>query len=305
MMNGEKFSEGTSRSMNKDYITVKQNEPESIRLLAAMRYLYGLSKQIRLIRVGITILFPVISLICANYFAFAIPTIAILSAVWLILNRTWVLELEKSIVQKAAKIQEEFDVNLFQINWNDTLVGEKLDPEYKLGLNQKFKGDSEKLKEWYQGLKATSHFSNVLLAQRTSVIWDMNLRKFYGNLLLTFFSLCLISFILIGFYLNVPFQTLILTLFIPSLPLLLHLVETAIAHKKKSYSLGVVSAKITNEISKYTFDNIKDRCRQFQDIIYLNRCDINTVPEKIYWLKRITYDRLSKEVNEEYSNNEN
>lgn len=305
MMNGEKFLEENSRSMNKDYITVKQNEPESIRLLAAMRYLYGISKQIRLIRVGITTLLPVISVICANYFSFAIPTIAILSAVWLIFNRTLVQEIEKSIVRKAAKIQEEFDVDLFQINWNDTLVGEKLDPEYKVGLNQKFKGDRDKLKDWYQGLKATSHFSNVLLAQRTSIVWDMNLRKFYGNLLITVFILCLISFILIGFYLNVSVQTLILSLFIPSLPLLLHLIETAIVHKKRSYSLGVVSAKITNEISKSTSDNIKYRCRQFQDFIYLNRCDINTVPEKIYWIKRITYDRLSKEVNEEYSNSEN
>lgn len=304
-MNGEKFLEETSQSMNKDYITVKQDEPESTRLLAAMRYLYWISKQIRLIRVGLTILFPVISVICANYFSVAIPTIAVLSAVWLILNRTWVQEVEKSIVQNAAKIQEEFDVALFQINWNDTLVGQKLDPEYKMRLNRKFKGDRDKLKEWYQGLKATSHFSNVLLAQRTNIVWDMNLRKFYGNFLIVIFSLCLLLFIFIGFYLDLSFQSLILSLFIPSLPLLLHLVETAIAHKKRSYSLGAVSTKITNEISNSTSDNLNIRCRQFQDCIYLKRCDINTVPEKIYWLKRITYDKLSKEVNEEYSNSEN
>lgn len=304
-MNGGRFLEGNSQSMNKDYITVKQNKPESIRLLAAMRHLYGISKHIRLIRIVITIIFPIISVICVNYFASAIPTIAILSAIWLILNRTWILEIEKNIVQKAAKIQEEFDVALFQINWNDILVGEKVDPEYKIELNQKFKGDRDKLKDWYHGLKATSHFYNVLLAQRTSVVWDMNLRKFYGNLLLTVFSICLITFILIGFYLNASFQTLILSLIIPSLPLLLHLIETAVAHKKKSSTLGVLLAKITNEISITTSDDIKDRCRQFQDYIYLNRCDINTVPEKVYWIKRITYDRLSKEVNEEYSNTEN
>lgn len=139
-MNGGRFLEGNSQSMNKDYITVKQNKPESIRLLAAMRHLYGISKHIRLIRIVITIIFPIISVICANYFASAIPTIAILSAIWLILNRTWILELEKNIVRKAAKIQEEFDVALFQINWNDILVGEKVDPEYKIELNQKFKG---------------------------------------------------------------------------------------------------------------------------------------------------------------------
>lgn len=304
-MNGKKSLEEIFQSMNKDYIRKRQDEPGSLRLLAAMRYLYGQSKYLRLIRVGLTIIIPVVSVICAKFFPSIIHTIAILSALWLIINRVWLQEVEKNIVQKAATIQEEFDVGLFQLNWNNTLVGEKLEPEFIMGLNQKFNGDRDKLKEWYQGLNSSSHFTNVLLAQRTNIVWDMNLRKFYGNLLFTIFFLCLFGSLLIGFYSNLSVQTLILSLFVPSLPLLLHLVETANAHKKRAYSLKSISTSISKEITYPTSCDIRNKCRQFQDSVYLKRCDINTVPDKVYWIKRVTYDRLAKEVNEEYSNNEN
>lgn len=301
MLNGKKYLVENSQIMNKDYITQNQELPESIRLLAAMRSLYGKAKRIRLFRVGLTILIPIISVMCIKFFPSAVEIFALLSAIWLIFNRIYFQDIEKKIVKNAAKIQEEFDTNLFQINWNETLVGGKVQIDSVIKLNKSFKGERDKLKEWYPGLKASNHFSNVLLAQRTNIAWDIELRKFYRNLLIGILTFYFLSLTLIGYFSTISFQGFIISFIIPSLPLVLHLFETAKAHKERYEALESVATKITNQLANSLDENIDIKCRAFQDSIFLKRCDINTVPDKVYWIKRITYDKLAKDVNEDYS----
>lgn len=69
MTNGKKFLEVSSLTMNEIIpINVKQNEPESLRLLAAMRFLYGRAKILRSFRVCITVMLPIVSILSLNYF---------------------------------------------------------------------------------------------------------------------------------------------------------------------------------------------------------------------------------------------
>lgn len=287
--------------MNKDYITQNQNLPESIRLLAAMRNLYGKAKRIRVFRVVLTILLPIISVVCMRFYPSTSEIFALISALWLIFNRILFQALEKKVVKNAAKIQEEFDTNLFQLKWNEILVGSKILIEDVIKLNEDFKGNKDKLKEWYRGLKASNHFANVLLAQRTNIVWDMKLRKFYRNLLIGILVIYFLILISIGYFSSFYFKDYIITFVVPSLSLILHLFETSKAHKERYKALESVLPKITNKLNSPLDESIEITCRQFQDSIFLSRCDINTVPNIIYWIKKITYDKLAKSVNEEYS----
>jgi SMODS-associating 4TM effector domain len=300
MTNGRKFSDRNFLIMNKDHISIKQNEKYSLEQLAAMRLLYGKAKLVRGIRVGLTVIIPIISVLCIYYYPVSRNWLAVLSAIWLVLNRVFFTELEKGFIKDAAKIQEGFDTSLFVIGWNDILIGKKIKVEKIKELSESFKGEVDKLRNWYPGLNGSSHYMNVLLAQRTNIEWDINLRKFYTSILV-FISVCLIILLFVlGIALDFSTQIFILSFIIPSLPLLLHLFETSYAHKQRFTSLEQASAKVENELENFSIDDVQHTLRQLQDFIFLKRCDINTVPEKVYWLKRNTYDKYAKEVNESY-----
>ncbi|ACA42254.1 MULTISPECIES: S-4TM family putative pore-forming effector [Lysinibacillus] len=293
--------------MNEITINKNQNKPESLRLLAAMRLLYGRAKILRTLRVCITVLLPIISILSLNYFPSFKEGLAFLAGVWLVLNRIFFLEIEKRMVKDAAKIQEEFDVNIYQISWNSLLVGEKIPVEGIKRLNQKSKEKEENLKDWYPGLKSPDHFLNVLLAQRTNIAWDIDLRKFYKNILYGVTTLYIIILIAICFQINLPTQTLIISFLVPSFPLILHLFETANGHKQRHESLEKVLPKVTGDIDNYSTNEqgmIANTIRGYQDIVFLKRCDVNMIPNKIYWLKRNLYDKIAKETNEEKSDNQ-
>ncbi|MEK4487910.1 S-4TM family putative pore-forming effector [Psychrobacillus sp. FSL H8-0484] len=302
-MNGKKFLEVISLNMDEIYINGKQNEPESLRLLAAMRILYGRAKILRSFRVFITVLLPIVSVLSLKYFSNFKEELAFIAGVWLVLNRIFFIEIEKSMVKDAAKIQEKFDVDLFQISWNNLLVGEKIPIERIMRLNEKSQEKEENLKNWYPGLKSPNHFFNVLLAQKTNIIWDIEQRKFYKNVL--YWILILYILILLGtcFLMNLPTQTLIISFLVPSFPLILHLIETANGHKQRHESLEKVLPKVTADVENYsrTGDGIVNTSRGYQDIVFLKRCDVNMVPDKIYWLKRNLFDKIAKETNEAQS----
>ncbi|PFU61808.1 hypothetical protein COK90_11600 [Priestia megaterium] len=289
--------------MNEIYINVKQNEPESLRHLAAMRILYGRAKKLRTFRVFITVLLPIVSVLSLKYFPNFKEELAFIAGIWLVLNRLFVIEIEKNMVKEAAKIQEKFDVNLFQIPWNNLLVGGKIPIERVMTLSEKSQEKEENLKNWYPGLKSPDHFFNVLLAQKTNIIWDIEQRKFYKKVL--YWILILYILILIGacFLINIPTQTLIVSFVVPSFPLILHLIETANGHKQRYESLEKVLPNVTADVENYsrTDDSIVNTSRSYQDIVFLKRCDVNMIPDKIYWLKRNLFDKIAKETNEAQS----
>ncbi len=200
MLSGEKFLERIFQIMNRDFISIQQELPESITLLAAMRYMYSQAKFIRLSRLSITLLFPIISIVSIKFFPSMELILSFCSSVWLVLNQIIFQKAEKMRTEYAAKIQEVLDVNLFQISWNEVLIGDKPYTEDVLMLSQKFKGNKDGLKGWYQGLKAPNHFSNVLLAQRTNIIWDKNLRKFYSKLLMFEFIFYVLVLFICAFF---------------------------------------------------------------------------------------------------------
>ncbi|PJG59246.1 hypothetical protein CUC53_08045 [Aeromonas cavernicola] len=84
----------------------------------------------------------------------------------------------------AARIQEVFDTNLFELEWNEIVVGKK--PEYELAYEKakKYGLDAERivnLKEWYPTVidKVTSIFG-VFFCQRVNIYWDTRMRLRYS-----------------------------------------------------------------------------------------------------------------------------
>ncbi|AZN40404.1 S-4TM family putative pore-forming effector [Paenibacillus albus] len=284
----------------------KQNDSKHQALLVALRYYYDRAKMLHRYRVSGNILMALLGLVMSmvpGVKPVSIYILPVIGFVWLLLSVILLQELEKKITRRAATIQEEFDTSLFELPWRDRLVGRKASPEQVAHASQRFKGDRSKLLDWYTGLNAPSHFLNVLLAQRSSLAWDVKLRKRYAILVGVLSLVYLITTITICW--RSDLKTYILTMLIPSASILLHGITTCSEHWRRALSCEEVVQDLL-ELYRIKARNLErdilHECREFQDFIFLKRCDITLIPNKIYWLSRDNDDQVMKQINAELSN---
>lgn len=292
--------------MNKKTLSERQNSSYSIDLLKAMRQSYDNGKCFRFTRVVITASIPIISIFIINLNSDSKAFFALISAIWLAFSRLYFINFEKECIKTAAVLQEEFDTKLFKIPWNKMLVGETINDKKRMLLSNSFKGDESKLLNWYPGLnKIANENLTCLMCQKTSLQWEVELRKFYKNkVLLPILLFSLVITIVTLFQFNLSFQTIILSIIIPSLPLLLHLIETLNAHKNQISVQEKVLSSIKSSINDFETHN-SDQIREYQNAIFMKRIETNAVPSKIYWLKRDIYDDIAKRINQKTKETDN
>lgn len=174
-------------------IRTQQNEHTNIQKLAASRRLYSIAKKynngyVMLNVVTITILtFLSIGLnseLLAKQFGF-IQTdysswLAVFSIIVLTTDKLLIGDRIDSNREKAAKIQELFDRNLFKIEWNFALAGPtpRIEDIIRHGEWHLKRHKNTKLLDWY-AIKSDHipHYVQVLICQNSSLYWDSNLRE--------------------------------------------------------------------------------------------------------------------------------
>jgi hypothetical protein len=158
-------------------VTENQNSPENLRLLAAQRHLYTQAKRLHLWcvagTVGLAAIAPLIFLVWPG----SKKVLAILGGIWTVTSRLVLEGIEAKKIKQAAAIQEQFDVGLFGLSWNRTLVGNKVKPELIHSAARDFHGNQEKLKNWYADPGNIPRPLSILLCQRTNLVWDWRLRR--------------------------------------------------------------------------------------------------------------------------------
>ena len=126
-------------------IYIKQNSPENIKLLAAQRCLYQQAKTLQCWRtigtVGLAAIAPFVMLV----FPQSKMVMGMVGGLWLLVSKLIFEDIEAGKIKTAAKIQEQFDINLFDLPWNSAISGNKVEPEIINSLARTFKGDKTKL----------------------------------------------------------------------------------------------------------------------------------------------------------------
>lgn len=262
----------------------RQNEQASIDKLAAQNQLYGDAKA----RLGI-------------YLFLSVPVVMVLNLIvkpafindWLGLGLTF--DLTDSIAlygvllagyeliflkyymsklkQKAAKVQEEFDCSVYQLEWNNILCGNKVCEREIKRLSDKYssKGkDRNRLVDWYTPeVQQVDNIKAVLLCQKENLGWDIDQREKFVYFVTLLASLVFASSLIIGFYFEFTLKSLILAAVIPSWPAISFAItnylenQEAIQDKKDLKSAVDCAAEIKSPTVKYT--------RNVQNVIYLNR----------------------------------
>lgn len=110
-----------------------QNDNKSIELLIVMRFYYNKAKKVHRIRVLGNFIMALVAGYLVSYFPqikltllWALP---VLTGIWTLVSRLFLLDQEKEYVKIAAIIQEEFDTRLFDLPWHRSLVGNQIQSE--------------------------------------------------------------------------------------------------------------------------------------------------------------------------------
>lgn len=272
-------------------ITEKQNESKFIEYLKAQRVAYSQCKSYQVfdvISIIMAIILPIIGMLnndIVNY-------LGAFGVLWTIIYLVTENYRNKK-TEQGAKIQEQFDTELYEIPWNEILCKEKISSDIQIDLATEYKGND--LLNWYSTEIDSSlpKAIAIVLCQRINFSWELKLRKRYVTfliiLLLTYYGLFIIFFISknIGVYD-------ILLLIAPSLSFLIYGVQNSINLKNHINSKNETLKQIDQILDKYSENReipSDSTLRQIQDIIYNER----TVPEKIpNW-----FYRLSKSTNED------
>lgn len=269
-------------------ISSNQNSEHHITQLIAQRFFYSKAKKIRNIRIIISILFALLTPVIIYIWPETITIIGIIAGLWVLASYFLNKLFENVNINKAAIIQEEFDIDLFKLPWNDVLVGNKISPEEISYAQKQFKGDVSKLRNWYKGISEFPYPIDVLLCQRSNLVWDWRLKRTYSIVIFFILIIYFVFTLIFSSILNLELAEYLLGLLIPALSGYFMGIEEAVEHRKGSSK----SKKLEETINKLS-DNLEllniEKLRQIQDCIFNFRKG-PLVLDWFYFFHRNTYE---------------
>jgi SMODS-associating 4TM effector domain len=172
-------------------ITVAQETPLNIKRLKAQRQLYSVAKSLGALQIFLNVPVIIVISIVAMIFdkAWYVPKHDL---AWLVGASGMTFFLLDTLVWGpminrrrtcAAKIQQLFDGEVLQLEWDDVLYGKKPDHDVVERYAKKFDARSPNAdsRPWYRVEIANAPLELArLLCQRTNLAWDMSLRERYN-----------------------------------------------------------------------------------------------------------------------------
>lgn len=273
-------------------INARQNDAANLDLLAAQRYVYSQAKRFQLVRLLAAVVVgaaapPVVAV--APRLATPVAVIGAM-ALALDLGLKW---LESTKLQRAAKMQEQFDTTVFDLPWNDVALGERVTPELIAEGRRRFTGSRTSLRDWYPEVDRMPWPLDVLFCQRANLVWDWRLRQAYAWAL----GLAVLGLLgwglLVGLVAQETLGFYLLAVVIPSLAAIAEGVDVVREHvelvREKQAKEGLVTALWRTALGNPTAVTIPE-LRQVQDCIYHMRAGGPLVPDFWYRLRRAKYE---------------
>lgn len=265
------------------------------RYLRASSYLYSKAKIINGLQVFLTVLVPVVLSVLSVVFSSdsqqgtglkgwaAFYGIAVVLLDTLLLDRA-----QKATKKEAARIQECFDCDLFEMPWNEFKVGDEPNPEKIYQSAQALRRElTEGEKNWYP--RAAGRLPLYLcrvVCQRTNVWWDGELRRRYAFFLSLLASSIVVLAVVVGMARNMSMITFVLTIMAPIFPAEIWFVRERNKQKETIAALDRLmkyTAKLWASILQPQIDESEAliKSRELQDELFVHRYSNPTVPNVV------------------------
>lgn len=270
-----------------------QNRAERLDLLRAQRAYYQRAKRLQTLFLICALILPWAASFWGPDDQQVRPMLALLSVVVLLLDIGVATRLQRDWVKTAARIQEQFDTEVFGLPWNQFVVGSKVDPESVRSVTRQpiTPAQLKALAGWYERCVGSVPLPlGRLVCQRTNITYDMRVRKGYAwgclTVAVVLFLVCLIH----GIHEGLTLSDQLLKVVIPFVPLAAFVLRE---HRKQSDAVETLTT-LKAEVEKLWAKALKEPAstelqqdsRNLQDAIYRNRTANPLVYDWVYWLSR-------------------
>jgi hypothetical protein len=275
-------------------IDVEQNKPGRLELLRAQRLFYSRAKLYQSLSAFVALLLPGIGVLFGAGVPAIRPFLAFGSILVLLVDVGIISRLQRENCKRGAKVQEQFDTEVLHLDWNRLVAGARVDAEELRDIATGPLPEAEKarLENWYEPV-----FSKLplplgrLLCQRTNVAYDVRVRKSYSAILLGAAIFLVVVLTCIGLHQGLTVNELILTMFLPALPLAAFVLREYRKQGDTIESLTTLKAEVEKVWDKAlggaSYAELTTAARALQDAIYRHRA---SNPLVFDWL----YNRLRK-----------
>lgn len=274
-------------------ISERQNQHEFLQLLAAQRQIYDEEKKRTAQWIWSVMSLGILGVIIATEVKVNAPFFT-LALLFLVVIELSILGLIRNRHGLAVRIQEHFDTDLFQLEWNKALAGNKPEAIFVTSLALRFKRKQseeewELLRDWYLTEYRVLPLHQARIAcQRQNVRWEKEIRIATAKICagLTF----LLTLLVVGVFGHLINWQIVEFLNSPALlfiPILLFGLMTAV----NNWRIGIRNERLY-EFSKDLWEEsrrddadleaVKRRTRELQDQIFRNRKDDSPIFNWLY-----------------------
>jgi len=268
-------------------------------LLAASSQSYGLMKKLSslqtLLALSAAILGPTVAVYWPEYRAWT----ALWAMIVMLIDFVFLEPGVKESQTRGATIQEMFDTDLLQIDWNPYRCKEHLDPEDVASLASAYRlKHSMKLKQdWYP--KAAGELPiefGRLICQRANMRWDSALRRRYCVVFLVLLLAMIAGACGFAIYHKWDADKIIISLVLPLFPTGIKLIREMNKHRSSAES-AEKSKRMLEDIWKRAMtetippETFRRESRALQDELFDRRSSSPSVPEWLYQWLQPEYER--------------
>ena len=224
--------------------------------------------------------------------------IGALAGAWVLLGRTALSWFDDHNAQIAVTIQEQFDVELFDLDWNEGLAGHRAGAEDIATAARKIHDDGH-LRNWYPHVDRAPWPLNVLLCQRSSAAWGRRSHASYATIVCTTGVAWLIAGIVMAVVAHATVAAYLVTIFLPSQPAFLDTADLFRGHRRLSGEKGTLEHRI-DALWSSGIKNLESvtgqHCREVQDQSYHLRRSGLQIPDRLYRLLRERDERAMQDA---------
>jgi hypothetical protein len=279
----------------KNEILTRQSRVENRLLLRARDRNYRAAKWTQGLLVLVSVLLPVLGVLVGPSHPVVRPYVAVAGLVLLVLETALLDRMQKDRLKRGAKLQEQFDTDVLDLPWNRFIAGARVEPEDIRALSAKPLSPAREahFEAWYDQCVGDlpPHLAR-LVCQRTNISYDARLRRKYGSRLLGATLTLGVALLFLGLALDVKFPELVMTLFVPFMPVLSWALRERMQHANAAASLTNLSSEWeriwTNALAGASEVNVTRESRDLQDAIYQHRERSALVFDWVYYRLRAT-----------------
>jgi len=281
-------------------ITNDQKRDDRLDLLRAQRTYYRRAKRLQTAFLVLALILPGAGVFWGAAHPDVRPLLALSSIALLLFEIGLATRVQRDWVKAAARIQEQFDTEIFQLPWNQFVVGSKVDPEVIRSVTRKpiTAAQRKELEGWYEHCVGSLPLPlGRLICQCTNITYDMRVRKVYAAGCFILAILLIAAPMYYGVHEGLTLSALLLNI-VPVTPFAAFALRE---HRKQSDAVETLTT-LKSEVDKLWAKALKtpgsaelaQDSRNLQDAIYRNRTSNPLVYDWVYWLKRKLNEDLAR-----------